>query len=159
MNLKIKNYLRTLTRFLLLNFGGLFVGSLATTPGVTSNWYTGLDQAPWTPAGWVFGLAWTIIGITFSVFMTNEYIDRQENEIPWSLYRESLGLNVMWNFVFFAQMTVLAGVTISILSLIIFLMAHYTRITSGWSRAIWIMPYFIWLMIATSLNWYIVIMN
>ena len=155
----MKRYILTLIGFFALNFFGLWLGSTATTPGVVSEWYTTLNQAPWTPPGWVFGLAWTIIGATFSVFMTNEYENREENPIPWGLFRESLLLNIFWNFIFFAQHAFAAGIVIITLAAIVFLMAHYTRLVSGWKRAFWIMPYFLWLMIATSLNWYIVIMN
>ena len=155
----MRNYILTLLGFLALNFGGLWLGNIATGPGVVSDWYTSLNQAPWTPPGWVFGLAWTIIGATFSVFMTNEYEARNDNPIPWSLFRESLLLNVFWNFIFFAQHTFAAGIVITVLAAIVFMMAHYTRLTMGWKRALWIMPYFLWLMIAMSLNWYIVIMN
>jgi len=154
----MKGYILTLLAFFTINFGGLWLGGLATDPGVTSEWYTTLNQAPWTPPGWVFGLAWTIIGATFSVFMTNEWSNK-ENPIPRGLFIESLLLNIAWNYVFFAQHTFAAGLVITTLAAIVFLMAHYARITGGWGKAIWIMPYFIWLMIASSLNWYIVIMN
>jgi tryptophan-rich sensory protein len=154
----MKNYILTLMAFMAVNFLGLWLGGLATGPGVTSEWYTSLNQAPWTPPGWVFGLAWTIIGATFSVFMTNEWSD-EENPLPRALFREALLLNIFWNYVFFGQHTFGAAIMISTLSIIIFIMAHFTRIINGWGRMIWIMPYFIWLMIASSLNWYIVIMN
>ena len=152
-------YFLTLLGYLVLNFGGLWLGSTATTPGVVSEWYTSLNQAPWTPPGWVFAAAWTLIGITFSVFMANESKNQEENPIPKAFFVESFILNVCWNFIFFLEHTLVAGIVISLLSVIIFLMAHYTRVTSGWRRMLWIMPYFIWLMIASSLNWYIVIMN
>lgn len=152
-------YFLTLLGYLALNFGGLWLGNIATGPGVSSEWYTSLNQAPWTPPGWVFGAAWTIIGITFSVFMANETKYKDENPAPRSLYVESLLLNVMWNFVFFTEHTFAAGLLITALLFIVFLMTHYTRIVAGWKRALWIMPYYLWLIIATSLNWYIVIMN
>ena len=154
----MRNHILTLLAFLALNFGGLWLGNIATGPGVVSEWYTALNQAPWTPQGWVFGLAWTIIGATFSIFMANEWAN-EENPIPKALFSEALLLNVFWNFVFFDQHTLAAGIIISVLAVIVFLMAHYTRITSGWGKMLWIMPYFIWLMIASSLNWYIIIMN
>ena len=47
--------------FGVLNFVGLAIGGLATGPGVSSDWYAGLDKAPWTPPGWVFGAAWTAV--------------------------------------------------------------------------------------------------
>jgi hypothetical protein len=55
--------------FVLLNFLGLYIGGRFTGPGVTSSWYQTLDQAPWTPPGWVFGVAWTTVMIGFSWFM------------------------------------------------------------------------------------------
>jgi len=43
--------------FLLINFAALALGGLATSDGVVSLWYQNLNQAPWTPPGWVFGAA------------------------------------------------------------------------------------------------------
>ena len=155
----MKKYILTLIGFFILNFGGLWLGNIATGPGVVSDWYTSLNQAPWTPPGWVFGLAWTIIGATFSVFMTNESEYKEVNPIPIELYTISLIHNILWNFLFFGKYVIIAGIVITCLSIFVFLMTHYTRVIRGWKSAFWIMPYFIWLMIATSLNWYIVIMN
>ena len=152
-------FYKRLLLFIVINFSALAIGTWLMNDGPRTAWYINLNKAPWSPPGWVFGLAWTIIGATFSVFMTNEYENREENPIPWGLFRESLLLNIFWNFIFFAQHAFAAGIVIITLAAIVFLMAHYTRLVSGWKRAFWIMPYFLWLMIATSLNWYIVIMN
>ncbi|MDG2281196.1 MAG: tryptophan-rich sensory protein, partial [Flavicella sp.] len=46
--------------FLVLNFTALAVGGLFTGTGVSSDWYQNLNQAPWTPPGWVFGFMWTL---------------------------------------------------------------------------------------------------
>ena len=40
--------------FLLLNFGGLALGSFLMGEGPTGMWYSNLNKAPWTPPGWVF---------------------------------------------------------------------------------------------------------
>jgi len=55
--------------FLVLNFGALAVASLFTGNGVASNWYQHLNKAPWTPPGWMFGLAWTTIMICFALYI------------------------------------------------------------------------------------------
>ncbi|MDH3796458.1 MAG: tryptophan-rich sensory protein, partial [Flavobacteriaceae bacterium] len=55
--------------FLVLNFGALALGSLFTNMGISSDWYSELSKAPWTPPGWVFGAAWTTIMLCFSVYM------------------------------------------------------------------------------------------
>jgi benzodiazapine receptor len=49
--------------FLVLNFSALAIGSWLMNNGPITNWYMNLNQAPWTPPGWVFGIAWTTIMI------------------------------------------------------------------------------------------------
>ena len=51
--------------FIIINFGGLAIGSWLMNNGPLSIWYTSLNQAPWTPEGWVFGAAWTTIMFCF----------------------------------------------------------------------------------------------
>ena len=55
--------------FLILNFAALAIGGLFTGDGVPSEWYQELNKAPWTPPGWAFGAAWTLIMICFSFYM------------------------------------------------------------------------------------------
>lgn len=145
---------------LILNFGGLYLGSYWTTPGVTSDWYTSLDQAPWTPPGWVFGAAWTTIGITFSVFLAKVFNKYDLDPVFGILFVTSLFMNIGWNALFFGlQWTGLSGFVIIDLTLTILLMLHLARVEWGWKVAAWALPYFIWLCVATSLNLYIYIQN
>ena len=64
--------LRT-TIFLILNFTALAFGGLFTSEGVPSEWYLSLLKAPWTPPGWVFGFAWSIIMICYAFYMGFSY--------------------------------------------------------------------------------------
>ena len=145
---------------LLSNFGGLALGSAWTDPGTSSEWYTTLNQAPWTPPGWVFGAAWFTIGVTFSIWGGLIFGKRVYQEELKLLYVASVILNVVWNPTFFyLHATITAGVFIAMLGGIIFFITDITRNGYGWKYAIFSVPYFLWLMIATSLNWYIVIMN
>jgi len=57
--------------FLILNFTALAIGGLFTGKGVPSDWYQDLNQAPWTPPGWVFGFMWTFIMISYAVYMAH----------------------------------------------------------------------------------------
>ncbi|MDC6468346.1 tryptophan-rich sensory protein, partial [Flavobacteriaceae bacterium] len=61
--------------FLVLNFSALAIGSWLMNNGPMTNWYVNLNQAPWTPPGWVFGIAWTTIMICFSVYMAYLFIE------------------------------------------------------------------------------------
>ena len=148
------NYSIVLIVFLIINFGALGFGSLLMGNGAKSEWYLSLNKAPWTPPGWVFGLAWSTIMICFSIYMTQLYtIDKSVQVII--LFLIQVLLNVGWNFVFFNQHKVGLGlVTITLLSLLMiyFLVGFYSELEL---ISLLIVPYVLWLMIATSLNYYI----
>jgi len=61
--------------FILINFGGLAIGGWLMNNGPSTEWYINLNQAPWTPPGWIFGVAWTSIMICFSVYLAYIFKD------------------------------------------------------------------------------------
>lgn len=145
--------------FLILNFLALYLGSLATTGGVTSDWYNNLLKAPWTPPGWVFGFAWTLIMICFAFYMAIA-LDRVKQVKPLlALYIIQWILNVLWNPVFFHYQEVFAGLILilTLAHLVSFILFRYLK--SMKTMSLLIVPYFIWLLIATSLNLYIYLYN
>ena len=64
------NNLKRFLFFLFINIGSLGLGSLLMNNGPTSEWYLNLNKAPWTPPGWLFGVAWTTIMVCFSIYLT-----------------------------------------------------------------------------------------
>ena len=106
--------------FLVLNFGALAIGSYFTDSGASSDWYQNLNKAPWTPAGWIFGAAWTSIMICYSVYMAYLIkINRNKKKIIL-LYSIQWILNVAWNPIFFElQLIILGLIEISLLTSII----------------------------------------
>ncbi|MCB0837082.1 MAG: tryptophan-rich sensory protein [Bacteroidetes bacterium] len=151
-------YLR-LAIFLVLNFGGLAIGGIFTGAGVTSQWYAELAKAPWTPPGWVFGASWTTIMICFSVYMAYAWENIDNRILLISLYVVQWILNVGWNPVFFYYHEVLWGLII-ISALTVLVGYFFLGFTSEMKAKIWLMaPYFVWLVIATSLNAYVLFNN
>jgi benzodiazapine receptor len=144
--------------FLLLNFGALAIGGIFTGTGVSSEWYQGLNQAPWTPPGWVFGVAWTLIMICFSIYM-GQLINSKNRIKVITLFSIQWVLNVSWNPIFFYSHALTLGlICISMLTLLVaFLFFNYWKKLS--LKSLLIAPYLIWLVIATSLNAYILIFN
>ena len=55
--------------FLIINFAALGIGSFLMGEGPSGEYYQSTNKAPWTPPGWVFGAAWTLIMVCFSVYM------------------------------------------------------------------------------------------
>ena len=145
-----------------LNFAGLALGSMATGPGVASDWYAGLAKAPWTPPGWVFGAAWTTVMLGFTWFMAAAWnqLAAGAGRQRWAvMFAAAWLLNVAWNPIFFGwQQTEMALVEILVLFATIGLMA--ARAWSSLGAAKWgIAPYVMWLTVAVSLNAYVVFQN
>lgn len=150
--------LKYIVVFLIINFGALALGSWFMNNGPLTDWYINLNQAPWTPPSWVFGVAWTSIMICFSIYMGLLY-----KTIPITklkiLFTIQFILNVIWNYIFFNQHFILLGlICITLLTFVIgkFLLDYKTQLKS---KSLLILPYFIWLCIATSLNAYIFLKN
>ncbi len=145
--------------FLILNFVALAIGGLFTGTGVTSEWYTSLNQAPWTPPGWVFGAAWTTIMICFAIFMAFVYEASVNKKLLLGLYAFQWILNVAWNPIFFEFRQATFGlIVISALTILVgYFFFKYRNLIKA--KALLILPYLVWLLIATSLNAYILLNN
>ena len=140
--------------FFILNFGALSLGSYLMGEGPLGSWYTNLNKAPWTPPGWVFGAAWTLIMVCLSLFMNKAVqVESLRNTILW-IYAVQLVFNIAWNPLFFdLHWMGWALVEIIILVFIVGAMAliakpHLPKVT-------WLLtPYVVWLCIAITLNAY-----
>ncbi|TDU39832.1 TspO/MBR related protein [Gelidibacter sediminis] len=144
--------------FLVINFSALGLGVFLMGDGATSQWYTSLNQAPWTPPNWMFGAAWTLIMLCFSLYMALLYLKQPTKKVI-TLFALQVVLNVAWNFVFFNQYQLFIGfIIITALTFIItvFLVTYFKVMKI---KNILILPYVIWIFVATSLNLYILINN
>ncbi|MDH5475336.1 MAG: tryptophan-rich sensory protein [Cyclobacteriaceae bacterium] len=145
--------------FLALNFGALAIGGLFTSKGVPSDWYIELNKAPWTPPGWVFGTAWTIIMICFAIYSTYLWPVSENKNLFIGLYVFQLILNIGWNPTFFYYHNVLGALLMisGLTALIGFMLFFYLPELKF--KSLLIVPYLIWLIIATSLNAFIWLEN
>ncbi|GAA4281682.1 TspO/MBR family protein [Gaetbulibacter aestuarii] len=151
-------FAKYLTLFLIINFGALGLGTILMNNGPQTAWYTNLNQAPWTPPGWFFGVAWTTIMICFSIYLAFLYPLVDKTKLL-SLFAVQFFFNVIWNYIFFNQHLIGVGlISIILLTIVVgkflFDYRHVLK-TKTWLIA----PYFIWLCIACSLNAYILFNN
>ena len=151
-------FTKTFIVFLIINFGALGLGFLLMNNGPQSNWYVQLNKAPWTPPGWVFGAAWNTIMLCFSFYMTYLYLALPNTKVK-IIFTVQFILNVVWNFIFFNQHLIGLGlvVILALTSTVSILLYDYRK-PMGY-KTLLIMPYFLWLCIATSLNLYVLIHN
>lgn len=145
---------KMLSLFLILNFAALGLGGFFTSDAVVGEWYQALNKAPWTPPGWVFGAAWTTIMIFFAAYMAYAWEAISDHKYLREIYATQWVLNVIWNPIFFSYHQMLLGLVVIIaltLLMLYFFMAHWKELNL---KSLLVLPYFIWLVIATSLNFY-----
>lgn len=145
--------------FLVLNFSALGLGGFFTGKGVTSQWYQELAKAPWTPPGWVFGAAWTLIMICFSFYMAYLFASKESRVLIVSLFVLQWILNVAWNPIFFYYHNVFVGLIVIVTLTLLTAFFLFYFLTDLKAKVLFVLPYFLWLFIATSLNAYILFKN
>jgi tryptophan-rich sensory protein len=144
--------------FLTLNFGALAIGSWLMANGPQTDWYLSLNKAPWSPPGWVFGVAWTTIMLCFSVYMAYLF-KKLPNAGVILLFALQFVLNIVWNFIFFNQHLVGLGFTTILLLTVVVAAFAISYVRQMGLLTLLILPYLIWLCIASSLNGFILLNN
>ena len=140
--------------FFILNFGALALGNYLMGEGPMGSWYTHLNKAPWTPPGWVFGAAWTLIMVCLSLFMNKAVqIEALNKTILW-IYGVQFVLNILWNPLFFDLHWM--GVALIEIILLVFVVGFMAIKAKPYLPQVsWLLtPYVVWLSIAITLNAY-----
>jgi tryptophan-rich sensory protein len=142
--------------FLLINFGGLALGSFLMGSPASNAWYQLQDKAPWTPPGWVFGAAWFTIMLLYSIFMQQLLKIKSVNSaaVKW-LFGISVFLNVSWNPLFFVHHWVAIGVVVLLALFLVLLLLARIAWKQNPKLVVFLFPYLIWMLIAISLNAYL----
>lgn len=145
--------------FLILNFAALVFGVYLMDGGPVSNWYIQLQKAPWTPPNPAFGICWSIIMICFTFYMAHLVKNHVNSAFLIFIYSIQWILNSGWNYIFFNQHLPVLGVftILSLFLIIAYLLFRFSSLLK-WN-SLWILPYFLWLIVAISLNVYIVLNN
>ncbi len=145
--------------FLVLNFGALAIGGLLMGEGPQSIWYEKLSKAPWTPPGWLFGVAWPTIMLCFSLYLAFLWPKVYNKTLLVGLYALQWFLNVSFNPAFFNYHLLLGGliIIIALTFLIGFILWFYWSALKA--KSLLLLPYFLWLLVAISLNGYVFLYN
>ena len=139
---------------------GLASGRLANS-GYGNGWFAALAKPAFTPPGWVFGAAWTILYLMMGIALTLVVAARgaRFRGAAIAAFVAQLALNLVWSPLFFAMHRIWPAF---VLILMIFVLAGVT------TRLFWrvrpaagllLMPYLVWLCFAALLNFQIGRMN
>ncbi len=149
-------YYQYLILFLIINFGALALGTYFMENGPRATWYLNLNKAPWTPPGWVFGAAWSAIMICFSFYLSDLFLKNNTTKTK-IIFLVQFILNVSWNYIFFNQQLIFLGlIVLTLLNIVLFY--FFFNLSKNKTKYL-LVPYLIWMSIATSLNLYILIHN
>jgi benzodiazapine receptor len=136
------------------------VGGLVTTPAI-STWYTTLNKPWFTPPSWVFGPVWTTLYILMglALFLVWRSPRSRTSDIGIALLAAQLAVNLFWSFAFFGLENTLYGV-FTIVPLWILIAAtiyQFYKVSKG--AAYLMVPYILWVSIATALNTAVYLLN
>lgn len=122
-----------------------------TSPG---SWYDELRQPAFTPPGWAFGVAWTVLYVLMAVAAWRVHSAPPSTERREALvaYGTQLVANLGWTLVFFgmeapwAGLAVIAGLLVAIAVTIV----RFAAVDVTASALLW--PYAAWVSFAAVLN-------
>jgi benzodiazapine receptor len=123
-------------------------------PVGSSHWYQQLQKPAWMPPGWAFAPIWIILYILMGI---SSYIIWHQRQHPLRnqavfLYFFQLVLNALWTPVFVGMQSPGGSfIVVSVLLVAIIVMIFYFYKIQKWAAYL-VIPYVLWVSIATVLN-------
>jgi benzodiazapine receptor len=157
-SLNKKNYISLILWVGLITLIGPIIGYL-TKSGVNS-WYSGLIRCGFTPPNYVFPIVWmmlyAMIGICGWLIWSSK---SSQTQVIKTIYIIQLILNWSWSFLFFKyHMISLALISLLLMDLLS-IMILYLSYKNMKSVFMLMMPYLVWILFASYLNFYIWLYN
>ena len=155
-----------LVAFLAISFGVAALGSLATIQNV-DGWYATAEKAAWNPPNAIFGPVWTLLYTLMSVAAWLVWRERKRVDVrpALTLYVVQLVLNALWTPVFFGLFPAVGGPALwialaIILALDVLVLLTMLRFWPVRKAAAWMLvPYWAWVLFATTLNAALAVLN
>ena len=154
----LKNKILSFLLFLIVTFSASFIGAFATI-NYKEPWYSLLTKPSFNPPDWVFGPVWTMLYLLMTIAIWKVWQSNFRNINIVYIYFIHLFFNTMWSIVFFVFHNILLAlfVLIILIGLILYLMMQYRKINL---ISFYLMiPYLVWCIFASVLNFSILIIN
>jgi tryptophan-rich sensory protein len=142
-------------------FAATGFGSIFTSRAIP-DWYRGLKKPLYTPPNWMFGPVWTVLYVlmAISVFLIwQKGLSAPGVTTAFTLFWVQLAANAFWSYVFFARRSIGGGITNIIILWILILATIITSFPVSLIAGILLLPYILWVSIATYLNVGIWVLN
>jgi len=155
-----KKVLRFIISIIICQSAGIF-GSLFTFEAVP-DWYITLEKPFFAPPNWIFGPVWIILyflmGVSLYIVWKDELKSKTRN-VFFVVFAIQLILNALWSLLFFGLRSPLLGlIDILILDVMLVVTIFYAKRVSKYA-AMLLIPYMVWIIIASVLNYAILVLN
>ena len=138
-----------------------FLSGRSVPAGNDNAWYVALAKPAFTPPGWVFPVAWTILYVLigFALAIALSARGAPLRVIGVTLFAAQFALNLGWTPLFFGAHKV--GAALVVIALIFALSLATTWVFARFrpAAAALMLPYLAWLAFAGVLNWQIARLN
>ena len=138
---------------------GSFIGN--STKNNIDSWYNTLDRSSLTPPSYIFSIVWTILYtlIAISGWIIWKAIPDKKIKAIKKIYISQLILNWSWTPLFFTcQLTGLSLLCVNSIILLVAMLIFKSYKTLK-TVSLLLLPYLLWLMLASYLNFYIWLYN
>jgi benzodiazapine receptor len=156
----MKKFFQVLLSIFLCQTAGI-IGSAFTFSSIP-NWYAHLNKASFNPPNWVFGPVWltlyTLMGIAAFLIWEKRKTNKQ-TKIALNMFIFQLILNSLWSIVFFGAHQIFFGLVIIVVLWLAILATIVKFRPISKVAAFLLLPYLLWVSVATSLNYFVFILN
>jgi len=155
----MNKWIRILIFIIICQLGGV-IGSIFTTPQITG-WYSNLQKPSFAPPNWLFGPVWTALFTLMGISLYWIWGMRLERNFrrAISFFGLQFVLNILWSFFFFGLQNPLFELIEIILLWIAIAITIFEFYRLSKKAGLILLPYIIWVSIATALNYYVLILN
>ncbi|MFA5049969.1 MAG: TspO/MBR family protein [Candidatus Micrarchaeia archaeon] len=134
------------------------IGSIFTFDSV-SLWYPTLVKPSFTPPSWVFAPVWITLYTLMGISLYWIYNSKLKDKKAFYVFGGQLILNALWSIVFFGFHLIFVSFLIIVLLWILILLTMVLFYKVDKKAGIILIPYLLWVSLATLLNYYLWILN
>ncbi|SMX46955.1 tryptophan-rich sensory protein TspO [Actibacterium lipolyticum] len=117
-------------------------------------WYDALNKPSWTPRRWMFPVVWTILYIA-SAYAAARVAMESDSGQALAFWTLQIALNTLWTPVFFGAHRIKAGLVVIMCLWLAIALTLLAFVSVDLIAALLILPYLLWVTIATALNLWI----
>lgn len=127
-----------------------------------AQWYSQLDKPFFAPPAWLFGPVWTVLYVVIAVSFGWVLVQYLRRHVPFALLLPFI-LNIAFNAAYTPIQFGLRNNLLASVDIVLVLATLLWAMAAVWRRARWVawvnMPYLVWVMFATVLQFSITWLN